>query len=70
MEDSTEIVTRDNGPLRVSGNFVLKDGQGQEFDLSGRPAVSLCRCGHSANKPFCDGSHKAAGFDSSVTATK
>jgi CDGSH-type Zn-finger protein len=68
MADSTEIMAFDNGPLRVSGTFVLKDGQGKEFDLSGRPAVSLCRCGHSAKKPFCDGSHKTAGFDSSVKA--
>jgi len=66
--ETTNIVAIDNGPLRVSGSFALKDAEGQEFDLTGRPAVSLCRCGASANKPFCDGSHKGAGFQSSVNA--
>ncbi len=66
--ETTNIVAIDNGPLRVSGSFALKDAEGQEFDLTGRPAVSLCRCGASANKPFCDGSHKDAGFQSSVKA--
>ena len=68
MGESTDIVAIDNGPLRVSGSFALKDAEGQEFDLTGRPAISLCRCGASANKPFCDGSHKTAGFESSVKA--
>jgi CDGSH-type Zn-finger protein len=38
------------------------------WDLSGRQKISLCRCGQSANKPFCDGAHKACGFDSKVEA--
>jgi CDGSH-type Zn-finger protein len=67
-DEPTNIVAIDNGPLRVSGSFALKDAQGQEFDLTGRPAISLCRCGASANKPFCDGAHKGAGFESSVKA--
>lgn len=50
-----------NGPLLLSGNFSILCG-------SGRPAwkgtkAALCRCGHSKNKPFCDGAHKAAGFE-------
>ena len=68
MGESTDIVVIDNGPLRVSGSFVVKDAQGQEFDLAGRPAISLCRCGASARKPFCDGKHKTVGFESSVKA--
>jgi len=68
MGESTDIVAIDNGPLRVSGSFALKDAAGQEFDLTGRPAISLCRCGASANKPFCDGSHKSVSFESSVKA--
>lgn len=68
MSDQTEAVIFDNGPIKVSGDFVLKDGKGQEFDLSGRDTVALCRCGHSSNKPFCDGSHKTAGFDSELNA--
>ena len=68
MADNTEIVVSPNGPLRISGNFVIKDGQGKEFGLSGRTAISLCRCGHSENKPFCDGGHARNGFQSVVEA--
>jgi len=64
------ITCRNNGPLRVEGTFVLKDHEGNLFDLSGRTAVSLCRCGLSQDKPFCDGSHGKAGFQSSVQARK
>lgn len=59
---STKITVRDNGPLRVEGDFEILDMQGKAFGLAGRTAVSLCRCGHSANKPFCDGSHKTVNF--------
>ncbi len=59
-----------NGPLRISGEFVIKDAQGREFDVSGREAVSFCRCGNSNNKPFCDGSHNRVGFQSEVEARK
>ncbi len=65
---ATKITARDNGPLRVEGDFEILDGQGRPFGLGGRTALSLCRCGHSANKPFCDGSHKSAGFQSQVEA--
>ena len=63
-----EIVVFPNGPLRISGSCIIKDGQGKSFDLSGRNAVSLCRCGFSENKPFCDGSHGRKGFQSIVEA--
>jgi CDGSH-type Zn-finger protein len=59
-----EINVFPNGPLRITGNFVIKDGQGKEFGLAGRTTISLCRCGFSANKPFCDGSHARNGFQS------
>jgi CDGSH-type Zn-finger protein len=59
---STKIIVRNDGPLRVEGEIELVDMQGQAYGLAGRTAIALCRCGHSANKPFCDGSHKAAGF--------
>jgi CDGSH-type Zn-finger protein len=67
MEEPTIIVCNPNGPLRVTGNFVIRDSQGKDFDLSGRNAISLCRCGMSQNKPFCDGSHKN-GFNSVIEA--
>ena len=59
---STKIIVRNDGPLRVEGDFEIVDMQGQVYGQAGRHAVSLCRCGHSANKPFCDGAHKSAGF--------
>ena len=58
----TKIIVRSDGPLRVEGDFEIVDVQGHVYGLAGRPAIGLCRCGHSANKPFCDGSHKTAGF--------
>jgi CDGSH-type Zn-finger protein len=65
---ATEITVFPNGPLRISGDFVIKDGQGKEFGLAGRTMISLCRCGLSENKPFCDGSHGRKGFQSVVEA--
>ncbi len=64
------ITCNKNGPLRVSGTFVIRDASGNAFDLAGRDAISLCRCGASANKPFCDGSHNRIGFQSEVEARK
>jgi CDGSH-type Zn-finger protein/uncharacterized Fe-S cluster protein YjdI len=49
-----------NGPLMLSGNFAIVAGSGR-IAWQGRQAA-LCRCGHSGNKPFCDGSHKDADF--------
>ena len=65
---STKITVNNNGPLRVEGEFQICDPQGNAFGLAGRTVISLCRCGHSANKPFCDGSHKTSGFESAVVA--
>lgn len=62
------ITPKDNGSIRVEGPAVLVDAEGNRWDLpAGRP-FSLCRCGQSAAKPFCDGSHRAAGFESTVRA--
>ena len=58
MADS-RITCFDNGPLRIEGDFTLRDADGNEFDLAGRKVIGLCRCGQSENKPFCDGRHKA-----------
>ncbi len=49
-----------NGPLLLNGNFDIVASSGQ-VAFRGTKAA-LCRCGHSKNKPFCDGAHKAAGF--------
>jgi CDGSH-type Zn-finger protein len=69
MNDVT-IICRDNGPLRIAGKFVIQDAKGNTFDLSGRETISLCRCGASTTKPFCDGAHRQAGFESAVQATR
>ncbi|MCS6805802.1 MAG: CDGSH iron-sulfur domain-containing protein [Acidobacteriota bacterium] len=66
---SIEIICANNGPLRVIGeNIVIKDANGNTFGLGGRTTVALCRCGHSNNKPFCDGAHAREGFQSVVEA--
>lgn len=60
-----EITVSKNGPLRVkaeAGTLTVKDAEGAVYDIKGRQALSLCRCGHSENKPFCDGSHGRVGF--------
>lgn len=59
-----KITINNNGSIRVEGEFSIHDMEGKPFDLAGRTTIGLCRCGHSLNKPFCDGSHKTAGFDS------
>lgn len=66
----TRITVKNNGSLRIEGDFELFDIDGNRFDLSGRTKISLCRCGLSKDKPFCDSSHKAAGFQSEVKARK
>lgn len=68
-ENDQSITVNNNGPLRVIGsNIVIKDVAGNTFGLAGRTVISLCRCGHSENKPFCDGSHARVGFQSEVQA--
>jgi CDGSH-type Zn-finger protein len=63
-----EIQVRDNGPYFVQGPVTVKDGAGKVYDLTGRAQFALCRCGQSKNKPFCDGSHAGAGFQSKCVA--
>lgn len=65
---TTKITVNSNGSIRVEGDFEIVDPAGQAFGLGGRTTVSLCRCGHSAKKPFCDGSHKTSGFSDLVMA--
>jgi CDGSH-type Zn-finger protein len=62
MSEPVKITVRPNGPLRVEGPIVLTDADGNQWDLTGKPAISLCRCGASENRPFCDGSHKRIEF--------
>jgi CDGSH-type Zn-finger protein len=58
--DKGTITIRPDGPYRVEGGVPLEGPEGQPYEL--KPAYSLCRCGQSSNKPYCDGTHKECGF--------
>lgn len=61
------IKVNDNGSLRVMGAVKLVDAEGNQFEV--KEQFSLCRCGLSSRKPFCDGSHKER-FESAPRAPK
>jgi CDGSH-type Zn-finger protein len=68
-----KITARKNGPFRVEapeGSIELVDADGNQYNLSGKPAFSLCRCGGSVNKPFCDGTHSRIGFQAAEAAVR
>jgi CDGSH-type Zn-finger protein len=80
--ETMQVTVTENGPYRVSGSIpiarqtIVADGegnsigwrQGQTFEAG--ESYALCRCGQSANKPFCDGSHARIGFDGTETASR
>ncbi|NNG19221.1 CDGSH iron-sulfur domain-containing protein [Naumannella sp. ID2617S] len=57
---AAQISVCPDGPLLVRGDFEILDGDGMPIPLP-RRTVALCRCGRSANKPWCDATHKQAG---------
>ncbi len=59
--DGTSVTVYEDGPLIVRGEFVIRAMDGSAIE-PGRSTVALCRCGYSAIRPFCDGSHRRAGF--------
>lgn len=63
---TVSIVPWPNGPLYVRGDFSVEDAHGGTFSTAYR--ASLCRCGHTQNAPFCDMSHRNAGFRSAPKA--
>jgi CDGSH-type Zn-finger protein len=77
-----KIIISKNGPYLVSGNLPLskeistvgKEGEPEEWvkgkEYPRQKSYALCRCGNSKNKPFCDGSHIASGFDGTETASR
>jgi CDGSH-type Zn-finger protein len=60
-EAKTQIQVLASGPYIVKGSVALTDAAGATIPVT-EPTIALCRCGHSARRPFCDGAHKAAGF--------
>jgi len=71
MADLLTIRCRENGPLVLPGTFRIVDHLGNEFALpAGKENIALCRCGYSANKPFCDGAHRQSGFQAAQLASK
>ncbi|WP_299799804.1 CDGSH iron-sulfur domain-containing protein [uncultured Maribacter sp.] len=54
----TKLTINNNGSVKVEGDFEIVDSQGNSYNLQGRTALGICRCGLSNNKPFCDGSHR------------
>ena len=56
------IEIRENGPNRVVGPIEIVDMQGNNYNIPEGQWVSLCRCGHSAKKPYCDGAHRDQQF--------
>jgi CDGSH-type Zn-finger protein len=61
--EKTKITVMKNGSLKVEGDFIVLDQEGNEYGIGGRTILSFCRCGHSSNMPFCDGTHKHKGFE-------
>ena len=69
MSEPLIIRCRENGPLVVPAAVKVMDHLGNEFvSAPGKDTIALCRCGHSAKKPFCDGSHKKVSFQAAETA--
>ncbi|WP_096273119.1 CDGSH iron-sulfur domain-containing protein [Paucisalibacillus globulus] len=66
MSEKVVIKVNDNGSLRITGDVELVDAEGNVFET--KKSFSLCRCGHSENKPFCDGTHRKIGFESAPRA--
>tara|TARA_B110001454_G_scaffold47364_1_gene46673 strand:+ start:282 stop:569 length:288 start_codon:yes stop_codon:yes gene_type:complete len=56
------IEIRENGPLRVTGPITITDKDGKGYSIPEGQWVSLCRCGLSEKKPFCDSAHRDGGF--------
>jgi CDGSH-type Zn-finger protein len=68
-----KITVRANGNYRVEapeGAIELVDAAGNRYDLTGKTAFSLCRCGASTTKPFCDGTHSKIGFQAAEAAVR
>jgi CDGSH-type Zn-finger protein len=82
MSEEMKVTVTENGPYLVEGSVplsrqtIVADAEGNSTgwreakDFEPKEKYALCRCGQSANKPFCDGSHVRVGFDGSETASR
>ncbi|MCA9185778.1 MAG: CDGSH iron-sulfur domain-containing protein [Pirellulaceae bacterium] len=69
QNEAVRIRCRDHGPLVVEGPFSIVDADGNAFPVNAeKPAIALCRCGHSKNRPFCDGTHRDFNFEAAERA--
>ncbi len=68
MSEQLEIKASKNGPYLIAGNFTFNDVEGNTHTVE--KIAALCRCGQSANKPFCDGTHKKVGFEAAEASLK
>ena len=60
--DELHITVIPNGPYKVEGPCEVQGADGAPVETREGKAIFLCRCGQSANKPFCDGTHKSIPF--------
>ena len=60
MSDRVTMRIKPNGSIRVTGTVDFVDADGNVVES--KTDFSLCRCGHSKERPYCDGSHREAGF--------
>jgi CDGSH-type Zn-finger protein len=69
MAEAITIRCRENGPYVIQEAVTIIDHLGNAFTPPlGKDTIALCRCGHSKNKPFCDGSHRTCSFQAAETA--
>ncbi|MCB9420559.1 MAG: CDGSH iron-sulfur domain-containing protein [Ardenticatenaceae bacterium] len=66
---TNEVKARENGPYLIEGTAVYTDSDGKEQTTQGT-TIALCRCGHSGNKPFCDGTHRKIDFQAPAALLK
>ncbi|MEY4958673.1 MAG: hypothetical protein RL271_47 [Actinomycetota bacterium] len=60
MSEKVTMRIKENGSIRITGTVDIVDADGNVIES--KTDFSLCRCGNSSNKPWCDGAHKATGF--------
>ena len=67
---NVKITPTDHGPYQVDGPVRVIDAAGTEYQIAEQPTIFLCRCGNSATKPFCDGTHETLNFQAAHRAAR